>query len=81
MKEDFAYTTEVTIQLQAGSIMCGQAREVLLHLHRKGGGRSLEDSWEFPLMKHAEKVTVHFQLTGLKGWARKITFKIDVYDI
>lgn len=25
---------------------------------------------EGPLRKHAEKVTVHFQLTGLKPWAR-----------
>lgn len=38
--------------------------EALLFLHGDG---SLEDPGNCPLVKHVEKVTVHFQLTGLKG--------------
>lgn len=45
--------------------MCIQAHKALC-LHREG---FLEDSWARPLVKHAEKVTVHFQLTSLKGWS------------
>lgn len=52
--------------------MCSPAWKALLFLHKDG---SLEDSWEHALVKHAEKVTVHFQLTGLKGWSRQ-TFRI-----
>lgn len=46
--------------------MCSLAWKRIPFLHRGG---SLEGSWEHPLVKHAEKVTVHFQLTGLKGWS------------
>lgn len=52
--------------------MCSPAWKALLFLHKNG---SLENSWEHALVKHAEKVTVHFQLTDLKVWSRQ-TFRI-----
>lgn len=59
---------EVLSNYQRDLLMCIPAHKALLFLHG-GWGESLEDSWEYPLVKHAEKVTVHFQLTSLKGWS------------
>lgn len=64
--EAFADTTEGIIKHQQDLLMCTQAHTALLFLHGEG---SLEDPWECPLVKHAEKVTVHFQLTSLQGWS------------